>query len=1080
VGRATGIAGRAGARVLALGVGLLSLVAAAPAGVLLEDHFDAVDAWSVAPADGVEGRISAAEGAVGGGLRLDFNFRTGAGFCAVRRKVDLTLPANYRFTFQIRGLAPVNNLEFKLVDPTGDSVWWVNRRSYEFPRDWTTIRYKARQFQFAWGPAAGRRLERIGAIEFTVASATGGEGTIWLDELTFEELPESAPPWPATAQYSSVRAACAAPPEQVDAAGVLAWSSATSDGTPHVRLDFARVAEFGGLVLDWGEQDYATAYEVLGTTDGKSWTKLAAVAGGSGGHDYLLLPDAEATSLRLLVQQTSRQQGVQLQGLRVMPPDFGDSPNNMYRTIAAEAPRGWYPRYCLQEQATWTVVGVPDDAKEALLDADGALEVDKLSFRLEPFVWQDGKLLTWADGTARQALADGYVPIPTVTRRQGDLELTVTALADGDAGASRLLVRYGVTNRGTVAVTPTLFVALRPLQVLPPWQELNITGGVAKVMRIACDDDAVRVNDDKTVELWSRPAGCGAAPFAQGDVVEYLARGQLPGGATVDDPAGLASAGLRYDLELAPGASREVVLAVPFYPARAAAQMAETQPAPTSAPGRAAAERWNEVYTQVYQRWAAELSRVQLRLPASAAQLVNTFRTTQAYVLINADGPAIQPGSRSYERSWIRDGALTSTALLYTRHAERVRAFADWYSGHLLANGKVPCVVDRRGPDPVPEHDSTGEYLYLLLKYYQFTRDREFLADHLPQVVAGVDYLRALRAERLTDEYRAGPPEKRACYGLVPESISHEGYSAKPMHSYWDDFFTLRGLKDATTIAELLGQAGLAQRCARERDDFRKCLYDSLRLAIELKHIDYIPGCVELGDFDATSTTIALWPCGELDALPQPALRNTFDRYYQFACDRRDGRLDWVNYTPYELRTVGSFVRLGAPRRAHELLDFFFRDQRPQGWNHWGEVVWREPNTPKFIGDMPHTWVGSDYLNAIRSLFVYEREGDQALVLAAGVRAEWLDDAEGVKVGGFPTEYGAVSYELRQIGDELRLTLRASGDLPPGGIVLRNALGRPFASATLDQQSIAKATETEVQGLQLGGEVVVRLGASQP
>jgi len=43
-------------------------------------------------------------------------------------------------------------------------------------------------------------------------------------------------------------------------------------------------------------------------------------------------------------------------------------------------------------------------------------------------------------------------------------------------------------------------------------------------------------------------------------------------------------------------------------------------------------------------------------------------------------------------------------------------------------------------------------------------------------------------------------------YGLMPESISHEGYSAKPMHSYWDDFFTMKGLKDAAEIQKILGE----------------------------------------------------------------------------------------------------------------------------------------------------------------------------------------------------------------------------------------------------------------------------------
>jgi len=47
-------------------------------------------------------------------------------------------------------------------------------------------------------------------------------------------------------------------------------------------------------------------------------------------------------------------------------------------------------------------------------------------------------------------------------------------------------------------------------------------------------------------------------------------------------------------------------------------------------------------------------------------------------------------------------------------------------------------------------------------------------------------------------------------------------------------------------------------------DTFRENLYNSIRLAMKNRKIDYIPGCAELGDFDATSTTIALTPCNEL------------------------------------------------------------------------------------------------------------------------------------------------------------------------------------------------------------------------
>ena len=82
---------------------------------------------------------------------------------------------------------------------------------------------------------------------------------------------------------------------------------------------------------------------------------------------------------------------------------------------------------------------------------------------------------------------------------------------------------------------------------------------------------------------------------------------------------------------------------------------------------------------------------------------------------------------------------------------------------------------------------------------------------------------------------------------------------------------------------------------------------------------------------------------------------------------------------------MGTFVRLGWRQRAQELLDFFFADRRPPGWNQWAEVVGREPRQPRFVGDMPHGWVASDFIRSALDLFAYEREADNALVLAAGL-----------------------------------------------------------------------------------------------
>ena len=81
----------------------------------------------------------------------------------------------------------------------------------------------------------------------------------------------------------------------------------------------------------------------------------------------------------------------------------------------------------------------------------------------------------------------------------------------------------------------------------------------------------------------------------------------------------------------------------------------------------------------------------------------------------------------------------------------------------------------------------------------------------------------------------ARPSSRRATsgasFGLLPPSISHEGYSAKPMHSYWDDFFALRGLKDAVDLARALGRPKRRPLVVL-RDEFRRDLYASIQLAM--------------------------------------------------------------------------------------------------------------------------------------------------------------------------------------------------------------------------------------------------------
>jgi hypothetical protein len=1005
--------------------------------------------WAPLASDGAKFNISHERTASGAPvLRIDFDFTAGAGYGGAFLDLPIELPENYEFTLVVRGEGPANNLELKLVDPEKLNVWWVNRRAYEWPAKSTRLANQRRHFQFAWGPSGGEPLYKLGRVELIIAANEGGRGTVWVEELKFTPLPPAQPysGKPVVSGSSGAR----------DLSGLLEgagtpWVADPRDAHPWLAVDFEQPRDIGGMVVHRPADHAPANFDIEVSDDGNQWTSIRRVRGAGVLPSEIALPDLQTRWLRLAFDRTEKSPIPAVSRIQFLDTADGASPNAFWRTRAARAARGLFPRTLLNEQSFWTVIGQPGDDREALINEEGQIEVDRRGFSIEPFIVRGGKLLTWADGAREQSLRDGWIPIPSVIRRHDGIELTTTALAAGESGASAIHAGYTLHNTSGSPSRGRLVLALRPIQVLPPWQDLNITGGWTAVQSIRTDADGVIVNElkePKRVYAAGR-FDSAASGFDSGDAVELLSRGIWATGESVSCPERSASGLIWWEFDLAPGASTTFVIAVPF----------QGVDPPANRPADAA--EFEALAKQVASDWTATVDHVKFRLPTAAKQFHDTIRATQAYILINHDWLGFQPGSRTYNRSWIRDGSMTSAAMIELGHEDLVRRFIDWYAPYQFPSGKVPCVVDRRGADPVNEHDSHGQLIWLIANFHRYTGDTELVRRHFPRVKLAVEYIESLRAQRMTGEFGPnGAPRQEpgkpnvpalAFRGLVPESISHEGYSAKPMHSFWDTFYILRGLKDAAYLAEVAGESKLAKRWQALADDFRTSLIDSIRLVHEAHGIDYLPGCVELGDFDSTSSTILLWPVEERDNFPREWIDATFDRAWREFTTRRDkSPATWDAYTPYELRHVGAYIRLGKKDRAWAALDWYFSHQRPAGWRHWAEVVHRDPMTPRMIGDMPHTWCGSDFLNAARAMFVYEDHSDEKLVLFAGVPDAWFADPTGVGFERMPTEYGDISAQAEPDGSGT-LKLRLSGTAkPPGGIELCVPLAPPIRSARVD------------------------------
>jgi hypothetical protein len=1020
--------------------------------VRIIDAFDRVDLWSTHPTDSARLTIRAEAGA----MRIDFDFAGPRGRAVVRRAITLSLPANYEFAIRMRGVAPTNHIELRLLGDEPASAWSAQRRNVAVSAGWDTVRVRKRQFTSAQ-PAA--RMDSVSAIELAIVAGEGGAGTIWIDQLS---LVERAPDQ-AYALKPDVRAASAEPgegaPRVIDQDTLSAWRSAV-DFDQWLEFDFHEPRELGGLVIDWDSVDHAVDYEVRFSADGHIWTSAYTVSGSNGGRDWIRLPESETRYLQLALQRSARGRGFAVRNVAVQPVGWAEKDNDLFTAIARAAPAGSYPRYFGGQASYWTAIGADGDAAEALLAEDGAIEIARGGPLLEPLLLLDGKLRTWADVQTQTRLAEGELPIPEVRwLYQDSLVLSITAFVAGARNNATLYVRYRIENHSAAPLDPLLFIAVRPFQVTPPGT--GAAGGTTRIDEIGWDGRAVTVNGAQRIVPLVAPTSFGTVTFDQGDIIEYVRTGQLPARPRSVDAAGLASAALAFGFVIEPGSVREANLAVPM-------QSGTAVPAPG---GRApeAADMFVREMAATAAAWRSLLDGVQFNVPVQAERVLHTLRSSIAWIRIQRDPPALQTGSRGAVQTRLRDAALTAEAMLRLGQSEAVREFLEWSALLPPAGGAAPCCADAQDNSAFTAQDSHGQLLFLLAEYHRHTGDGELLQRLWPAVQRVVAHIDRLRQTRRTGEYRSEP--KRAYFGLLPRASGSDTASAA-LHVYEDQFFALRGLNDAVYIAQVTGQSAAATEFATLRDEFRRDLLASIRTVMAAHNITYMPGSVELAEFDPAAVAAALAPGGE-DYLPADALTRTFERYWQNFVARRDGRLVWDGYSARELRIVSAFVRLGWKARISEALAFFFRDQRPAGWNQWTDSVPRAARAPLLYVDMPDGRIAADYIAAVLDMFAYERDADEALVLGAGIPEDWVSEGGGIAVRGLSTHYGKLDFSMRATDSRVTVRIGSGLRMPAGGIVLRSPLGLPITRASADGRPVPVSDGREVRLDHIPAELVL-------
>jgi F5/8 type C domain len=982
------------------------------------DFFSDLNAWSVVASGQATGELNTASGSNHrAGLRLDFDFHGGGGFVVVRRAVEFSLPETFEIKFEIRGSGLANHLEFKVTDPSTTNVWRHLRQNFELPAIWTDLKIRERDLPFAWGPAGGGAASMISAIEVVIAAGPGGKGSIELSNFLLEDqsLNQAFVASASSQRFNQPASAV------FDAGSPSGWRADEADAKPFWSVDFGQHRRFGGLVLTWPSALPPRAFSIDVSNDQASWHMLHRAHQASGLKSYIPTAAAEARWLRVNFTESATAALVRLE---LKPDAFSQTPNEFIHALAADFPRGWFPRYWYREQSYWTSVGSPHGKRRALINEEGLVEVDEGGFSLEPFLRIGERLVTWADAITQVTLPADGTPLPAATWDMDGVKLFVQPWIDGTAETLTLRIHYRLEITPEIQQPIQLVVAVRPFQVNPPWQAFRNLGGRSAITHIGCHESGFCIGS-RVIHADRPPHQHGAARFEEGGVMAFLVAGLMPSRTELEDDSELGSAAMAWDLT-AKQRSFEVTLSIPFF--------------------KVAENLTTESFAIATAHWQQTLATVKWDIPNNAAAAFACFRTAAAHILINRDGPAIQPGPRRYTRSWIRDCVIMGAALAKAGLTHGLRDFLVWYVQFQREDGSIPCVIDRDGVDDLVEHDSHGQFLWGIREVFRAEGDLEFLISMSAPIQRAADFLCQLRRQRMTDFYRQ--PAQLACFGLLPESASHEGYLAHPVHSYWDDFWGIRGLGAAAEMAALLGRKDAATRWQSQANDFLKAIQSSLNCVIATRKIDYIPGSVEWADFDPTATANAIGMLDFADDLPTGPLENMLETYLTGFRQRREGKISWSNYSAYEIRIIGAFVRLGRREEAHELLDFFLSDRRPLSWNQWPEISWRDPQAPGHLGDVPHTWIAAEYLLALASMVASERDSSASMVLASGLSWTWISQQKPFKVNGLPSRYGKLDFSIHaQTSQQVQLTIGCGISLPPGGLTIAPPL--PYGQCIL-------------------------------
>jgi hypothetical protein len=603
----------------------------------------------------------------------------------------------------------------------------------------------------------------------------------------------------------------------------------------------------------------------------------------------------------------------------------------------------------------WTALGIPDFSEIPIVDPRGLVTPFYDGWSLDSWmITEDGQIIlpSCLPSVSQHLIFKPNLAIITKsTLERVTLESKAEVILEADIPVCRIHLTGYSNSRGWIIVTAR------------PYNPEGISF-IHDIMMLP-DKKGWRINHEHNVFFGISPDRWVFSHYRTGDVYHHLlAEGER---SEVKCDVGMATAAVLFHTQ--PDNTREITVDIPLKKEKKHVLVSAKLPSFTN---------WEQSIRGV----------CELRIPDKRFQFLyeSALRT-----LILHSPDTVYAGPYTYKRFWFRDAAFILHALLCVGLSERVEKVFDLFPAYQTTLGYFR---SQEG-----EWDSNGQVLWILKRFYELTNKKP--KTHWQSVIRhGGRWIKRKRISESLDLPHAG---------LLPSGFSAEHLGPSDYY-YWDNFWSVAGLRAAAYFMNLFGEHDVAAEFLNEAGSLLDSIDRSLQIASRRIGRSAMPASpYRRMDSGAIGSLAAGYPL-QLWRPLDPRLLDTVEHLIKECLIDGGFFHDMIHsgINPYLTLHIAQVLLRAADCRFFDLMNAIASLATSTG--QWPEAI-HPRSHGGCMGDGQHVWAAAEWVLMVRNCFVRE-EGKRHLILCAGIPQHWCSQGTTLFFGPAPTSFGNVSISV--------------------------------------------------------------------